>query len=35
MDRTFVTAKGRIVIPAKLRREFGVKKGTQVCVYER
>jgi len=23
------------VIPAKLRRKFGIKKGTQVCVYER
>ncbi len=23
------------MIPAKLRRKFGIKKGTQVCVYER
>ena len=35
MDRTIVTAKGQIVIPAKLRRKLGIKKGTQVCVYER
>ena len=35
MTRTVVTAKGRIVIPAKLRRKFGIKKGTQVCLYER
>ena len=35
MDRTVVTVKGQIVIPAKLRRKFGIKKGTQVCVYER
>jgi len=35
MDRVVVTAKGRIVIPAKLRRKFGIKKGNQVCVYER
>jgi AbrB family looped-hinge helix DNA binding protein len=35
MDRAVVTAKGRIVIPSNLRRKFGIKKGTQVCVYER
>ncbi len=35
MDRAAVTAKGQIMIPAKLRRKFGIKKGTQVCVYER
>ena len=35
MDRPVVTAKGRLVIPSKLRRKFDVKKGTQVCVYER
>ena len=35
MDRAVVTAKGQIVIPAKLRRKFGIEKGTQVCVYER
>ena len=35
MDRVAVTAKGRLVIPAKLRRKFGIKKGTQICVYER
>ena len=35
MDRAVVTAKGQLVIPAKLRRKFGIKKGTHVCVYER
>lgn len=35
MDRAVVTAKGQVMIPAKLRRKFGIKKGTQVCVYER
>jgi AbrB family looped-hinge helix DNA binding protein len=35
MDRAVVTAKGQIVIPAKLRRKFGIKKGTQVYIYER
>ncbi len=35
MDRAVVTAKGKIVISAKLRRKFGIKKETQVYVYER
>jgi AbrB family looped-hinge helix DNA binding protein len=35
MDRALVTVKGQIVIPAKLRRKFGIKKGTQVYIYER
>ena len=35
MKRAVVTAKGHIAIPSKLRRKVGIKKGTQVCVYER
>ena len=35
MDRAVVTVKGQIVIPSKLRRKFGIKKGTQVYIYER
>ena len=35
MDRAVVTVKGQVVIPSKLRRKFGIKKGTQVYVYER
>jgi AbrB family looped-hinge helix DNA binding protein len=35
MDRAVVTVKGQIVIPSKLRRKFGIKKGTQVYVCER
>ena len=30
-----VTVKGQIVIPSKLRLKVGIKKGTQVYVYER
>ena len=30
-----VTIKGQMVIPAKLRRRFGIKKGTQVFIYEK
>ncbi len=35
MDKSVVTVKGQIVIPSKLRRKFGIKKGTQAKVYER
>jgi AbrB family looped-hinge helix DNA binding protein len=35
MDRAVITQKGQVVIPAKLRRKFGIKNGTQFCVYER
>lgn len=35
MDRSVVTAKGRVVIPSRLRRKFGIKKGTRVYLYER
>ncbi len=35
MDKSVVTVKGQIVIPSKLRRKFGIKKGTQVHLYER
>ena len=35
MDKSVVTAKGQIVIPAKLRRKHGIKKGTKVSIYER
>lgn len=35
MNKTLVTVKGQVVIPSKLRRKFGIKKGTQVYLYER
>ena len=35
MDKSVVTSKGQVVIPSKLRRKFGVRKGTQVYLYER
>ena len=31
MDTFAVTVKGQIVIPAKIRRRFGIKQGTKVC----
>ena len=35
MKRSVVTAKGQIVIPVKLRRKHGIKKGTPVSIFER
>lgn len=35
MDKAAVTVKGQIVIPSSLRRKFGIKKGTQVFIYDR
>ena len=34
MDSVFVTTRGRIVIPVRLRRMFGIKRGTQVRFVE-
>jgi AbrB family looped-hinge helix DNA binding protein len=29
---TYTTVKGQIVIPAALRRKYGIKKGTKIIV---
>ena len=29
---TYATVKGQIVIPASLRRKYGIKKGTKIIV---
>ena len=34
METSTVTTKGQLVIPARLRRRFGIKKGTQVTFVE-
>lgn len=31
MDFSTVTSKGQVVIPATLRRRFGIRAGTRVC----
>ena len=35
MDSVYVTTKGRIVIPGRLRRKLCIKPGTKVCFIER
>lgn len=34
MDVAYVTSKGQLVIPARLRRKYGIKAGTRVCFIE-
>jgi AbrB family looped-hinge helix DNA binding protein len=35
MDKTTVTAKGQIIIPARLRQKLNIRQGTQVSIFER
>ena len=34
METSVVTTKGQIVVPAKVRRKFGIKKGTKIAFIE-
>jgi len=34
VETSVVTTKGQLVIPARLRRRFGIKKGTMVTFVE-
>ncbi|MBI2058757.1 MAG: AbrB/MazE/SpoVT family DNA-binding domain-containing protein [Nitrospirae bacterium] len=34
MDQGTVTSKGQLVIPAPLRKKYGIKKGTKVAFIE-
>jgi AbrB family looped-hinge helix DNA binding protein len=35
MESAYVTSKGQLVIPAKIRRKLGIKPGTKICFVER
>ncbi len=35
MDTACVTTKRQFVVPAHLRRKYGIKQGTKVCLIER
>ena len=35
MDAAYVSTKGQLVIPARIRRKLGIKPGTKVCFVER
>lgn len=34
METSVVTIKGQIVVPVKIRRRFGIKKGTKIAFIE-
>lgn len=34
METSVVTIKGQLVVPAKIRLKFGIKKGTRVAFIE-
>lgn len=35
METAYVTSKGQLVVPARLRRKYGIKAGTKVRFVER
>src|SRR5687768_2088095 len=35
METAYVTSKGQLVIPVKIRRKLGIKPGTKICFVER
>ena len=34
VETSVVTTKGQLVIPARIRRKHGIKRGTRVCLIE-
>lgn len=34
METSIVTIKGQVVVPAKIRQKFGIKKGTKIAFIE-
>ncbi len=34
METSVVTVKGQVVVPASIRRKFGIKKGTKIAFIE-
>lgn len=34
MDTAYLTSKGRVVVPARLGRRYGIKPGTKFCFIE-
>jgi AbrB family looped-hinge helix DNA binding protein len=35
VDTAYVTSKGQLVVPARIRRKYGIKPGTRICFIER
>ena len=34
METATVTSKGQLVVPAQIRRRYGIKPGTKICFIE-
>jgi len=34
MDTAYMTSNGRVAVPARLRRKYGIRPGTKVCFIE-
>ena len=34
VETSIVTTKGQLVIPARIRRRHGIKRGTRICLIE-
>jgi len=34
METATVTSKGQLVVPAQIRRRYGIKQGTKICFIE-
>lgn len=34
METSIITVKGQIVMPARIRRKFGIRKGTRIAFIE-
>ena len=34
MDTSIITVKGQIVVPARIRKKYGIKKGTTIAFIE-
>ncbi len=35
VQTAYVTSKGQLVVPATLRKKYGIKPGTKICFIER
>ncbi len=35
MDTAYVTSKGQLVVPVRIRRKYGIRPGTKICFIER
>jgi len=34
MEEAYVTSKGQLVIPVRIRKKYGIKPGTKICFIE-